>query len=92
MRGTQATEFREYEQRGARSSDLAMGFEARRMKRVLRTQLRCAVCGFTEIRTDEVVDRGLVFLAECPRCDHRWTSAEPIVRYPTVVREVLPAA
>jgi hypothetical protein len=34
---------------------------------------RCLVCGFTEIRTDEVVDRGVVLLAECPRCDHRWT-------------------
>lgn len=39
---------------------------------------RCCVCGFSEIRTDEVVDRGVLFLAECPRCDHRWTSPEPI--------------
>ena len=78
------------------------------MRLVSRTQLRCTVCGFIEIRTDEVIDRGLVFLAECPRCDHRWTSAEPIVaasptatpgatvrsqRAPArVAREVLPAA
>ena len=38
---------------------------------------RCLVCGFTEIRTDEVVDRGVVLLAECPRCDHRWTEWPP---------------
>jgi hypothetical protein len=35
--------------------------------------MRCLVCSFTEIRTDEVVDRGVVLLHECPRCDHRWT-------------------
>jgi len=51
---------------------------------MLRTVTRCLVCGFTEIRTDEVVDRGLVLLSECPRCDHRWTErlpawVEPIV-------------
>ncbi len=38
-----------------------------------RTVSRCLVCGFTEVFTDEVVDRGWVLLAECPRCDHRWT-------------------
>ena len=43
------------------------------MTPALRTMTRCLVCGFTEIRTDEVVDRGVVLLAECPRCDHRWT-------------------
>ena len=43
------------------------------MTPALRTITRCLVCGFTEIRTDEVVDRGVVLLAECPRCDHRWT-------------------
>jgi len=42
-----------------------------------RTMTRCLVCGFTEIRTDEVVDRGVVLLAECPRCDHRWTERSP---------------
>jgi len=39
-----------------------------------RTTLRCRVCGFTEIRTDVVMDRGAVLLASCERCDHRWTS------------------
>jgi hypothetical protein len=38
-----------------------------------RTVTRCIVCGFAEVRTDEVVDRGLVVLSECPRCDHRAT-------------------
>ena len=40
-----------------------------------RTVTRCTVCGFTEVFTDEVVDRGWVLLAECPRCDHRWTES-----------------
>ena len=38
-----------------------------------RTVTRCIVCGFAEVRTDEVVDRGLVVLSECPRCEHRAT-------------------
>ena len=33
----------------------------------------CAVCGFSEIRTDAVFDRGWVLLSECPRCSHRAT-------------------
>jgi hypothetical protein len=40
-----------------------------------RTATRCLVCGSCEVRTDLVLDRGFVFLAECPRCEHRWTSA-----------------
>ena len=47
------------------------------MRAVLRTLTRCLVCGSSEVRTDEVIDRGLVFLAECPRCEHRWTSPAP---------------
>ncbi len=46
-------------------------------------RLRCCICGFSEVRTDEVVDRGVIFLAECPRCEHRWTSQEPIASDPT---------
>lgn len=43
-----------------------------------RTLIRCLVCGFTEIRSDAVIDRGVVLLHECPRCDHRWTQrADP---------------
>jgi hypothetical protein len=45
-------------------------------------RLRCCICGFSEVRTDEVVDRGVLFLAECPRCEHRWTSLEPIAADP----------
>jgi hypothetical protein len=41
--------------------------------RPLRTLTRCLVCGFREVRSDEVVDRGILLLNECPRCDHRWT-------------------
>ncbi len=41
-------------------------------------RLRCCICGFSEVRTDEVVDRDVLFLAECPRCEYRWTSQEPI--------------
>jgi hypothetical protein len=42
-----------------------------------RTVTRCLVCGSREVRTDEVVDRGFLILAECPRCDHRWTDRAP---------------
>ena len=45
-----------------------------------RTLTRCHVCGFAEVRTDEVVDREILFLAECPRCENRWTSRVPIGR------------
>jgi len=48
------------------------------MRVVLRTLTRCLVCGSSEVRTDEVVDRGIVLLAECPRCEHRWTSRAPL--------------
>ena len=44
------------------------------MMAATRTLTRCLVCGFTEVRTDEVIDRGIVLLAECPRCQHLWTA------------------
>ena len=44
------------------------------LQRPSRTLTRCLVCGFAEVRTDEVVDRGLVLLHECPHCEHRWTA------------------
>ncbi len=48
------------------------------LRTVERTLIRCLVCGSSEVRTDEVLDLGWVLLAECPRCDHRWTwSGEP---------------
>jgi ribosomal protein S27AE len=49
----------------------------------LNRRVHCGICGFSEVRTDEVVDGGVLFLAECPRCDHRWTSLEPIAVDPT---------
>lgn len=43
------------------------------LARALRTLTRCLLCGFREVTTDEVMDRGVLLLAECPRCAHRWT-------------------
>jgi hypothetical protein len=43
------------------------------LTRALRTLTRCLVCGFRDVRTDEVLERGVLLLNECPRCDHRWT-------------------
>jgi len=45
------------------------------MKSIHCKTTRCRVCGFTEIRVDEAVDRELVVMNECPRCDHRWLDA-----------------
>ena len=59
-----------------------------------RTLTRCLVCGSSEIRTDEVIDRGVVLLGECPRCAHRWThSAVPATAEPRArLRRARPAA
>jgi hypothetical protein len=66
------------------------------MEVVMRTVHRCRVCGFAEVRTDEVIDRGLVLLAECPRCEHRSTReaspSRPRRAAPRAVREAAPAA
>jgi ribosomal protein S27AE len=51
-------------------------------------RVRCGICGFSEVRTDEVVDGSVLFLAECPRCDHRWTSPEPIAAHSTAARSI----
>ncbi len=40
----------------------------------------CRVCGFAELRTDEVLHDGVLFLRWCPRCDHRVTSRTPGLR------------
>ena len=46
-----------------------------------RTPTHCRVCGCDEVCTDDVLDQGWLQLAECPRCDHRWTSCgEPPAR------------
>jgi len=64
------------------------------MRAELRTLTRCLVCGFTEIRTDEVLDRGVVLLGECPRCNHRWTERPPVWVAPpsAALAEETPAA
>ncbi len=54
-----------------------------------RTPTRCRVCGCNEVRTDEVLDRGWLQLAECPRCDHRWTSCGEMPARTIQVRRVL---
>jgi hypothetical protein len=70
------------------------------LRMATRMLVRCLVCGSSEVRTDEVNHRGLLLLAECPRCQHRWTEdaipaipapaqARPLVR---VRREVASAA
>lgn len=43
---------------------------------------RCRVCGCEEVVTDDVIDASWLWLAECPRCDHRWTAtvAPPVQR------------
>lgn len=60
-----------------------------------RTLTRCLVCGFREVRTDEVIDRGVVLLHECPHCEHRWTApaerAAPVA-LPVRRRREVPAA
>jgi ribosomal protein S27AE len=57
----------------------------------LNRRVRCGICGFSEVRTDEVVDRGVLFLAECPRCEHRWTSQEPITADSTATPSLVTA-
>lgn len=33
----------------------------------------CPLCGAADVARDEVLDTGVLLLAACPRCDHRWT-------------------
>ena len=54
-------------------------------------RLRCCICGFSEVRIDEALDRGVIFLAECPRCEHRWTSQEPIAAGSAATRSLATA-
>jgi hypothetical protein len=43
----------------------------------LAAGVRCLVCGCCEVHTDEVLDGEVIDLAECCRCDFRWTSRAP---------------
>ena len=68
------------------------------LRGLARTLRRCGVCGFAEVRTDEVVESGIVLLAECPRCEHRFTLRAAPAPAPArrvrraLAREVAPAA
>ena len=46
----------------------------------------CPVCGLAVVRADEVFHRVRMRLAECPRCDHRWTAPVPDRPNPHLVR------
>jgi hypothetical protein len=60
----------------------ARGFEPGAEPAVLAGP-RCAVCHGTDVVLDEVFHGGVLLLAECRRCEHRWTSrARPAVRRP----------
>jgi len=47
----------------------------------------CRLCGSAELDFDEVLEAGVLRLAACVRCDHRWTE-RPLV---TVWRARAPA-
>jgi hypothetical protein len=57
------------------------------LRMATRMLVRCLVCGSSEVRTDEVNHRGLLLLAECPRCQHRWT--EDAIPAPAQVRPLV---
>lgn len=38
-----------------------------------RAAITCGVCGSHDVWVDEVLERGVLALAECARCDYRWT-------------------
>jgi hypothetical protein len=44
---------------------------------------RCPVCGCSDLRSDEVYDRGHLLLTECPRCEHR-----AVERMPSLPRRI----
>ena len=46
---------------------------------------RCSVCASENVVTDEAIDRDVLRLAECRRCQHRWTeSIRPLSVTPLV--------
>jgi hypothetical protein len=51
-----------------------------------RSSVRCSICGFTEVWTDQVASPEPVLVAACLRCDHRWT--EPAGSAPRAPRKV----
>ena len=46
-----------------------------------RTRRACGICGGYEVSLDEVLDAGVLGLAECQRCGHLWTE-RPLLAVP----------
>jgi hypothetical protein len=71
---------------------------ARRRTAVAATPQTCSVCGGADVAVDEVIERGLWLLAECRRCENRWTEGPlggprgPIARALAVTAEEQVAA
>ncbi|MEE3329567.1 MAG: hypothetical protein VX246_01755 [Myxococcota bacterium] len=51
-----------------------------------RFSKQCGVCGCESLWIDEVAFQGRMLLAECPRCQHRWTEALPDPTHRTKAR------
>ena len=68
------------------------GARVHTLSRALRTLRCCLVCGFREVRTDEVIERGVLLLHECPRCEHRWTERQLAPAASSSLSEDSPAA
>ena len=47
------------------------------LARAPERRTHCRVCGFAEVRTDEVEWTHALLIAECPRCEHRFTQPAP---------------
>lgn len=51
-----------------------------------RHTTRCAICSCREVRTDEVFEHGPMILAQCTRCEHRWTARREPAGEPIPIR------
>jgi hypothetical protein len=61
---------------GVEGSGARLGGGARAGPATREATARCTVCGSPEVRRDAVEHGGLLLLAECAHCDHRWTRRE----------------
>jgi hypothetical protein len=52
----------------------------RRLSSPTQSVTPCPVCRCTSVKLDEVEASGLLHLAECPNCEHRWTARGVIAR------------
>ena len=50
------------------------------MEKELGRAAACAVCGSREVRSTRSSTAAGCVLAECPRCDHRWTQPRASAR------------